>query len=182
VEVYDARCTRHITPYQDAVDNFVKISPKSFQAANQQSFDAVGMGEMTVNIPNSTDILQLRLTEVLYSPEVGYTLVSVGCLDKNGFSVTFAGGKCTIQGPEGDHIGAIPKTGRGIYRVAHEPELANVATEVLTLDQFHHRMGHISTEVARKLVDKGFVTGVRLETTPSGEPHFCESCVYVKAM
>jgi hypothetical protein len=26
------------------------------------------------------------------------------------------------------------------------------------------------------------VTGVRLETTPSGEPHFCESCVYVKAM
>ena len=42
-------------------------------------------------------------------------------------------------------------------------------------------MGHISVEVARKLVEKGFVTGVRLEPTPSGEPFFCESCVYAKA-
>ncbi|KAF9545222.1 hypothetical protein CPC08DRAFT_649418, partial [Agrocybe pediades] len=51
----------------------------------------------------------------------------------------------------------------------------------LTLDQFHRRMGHISPEVARRLVDKQFVTGVRLETTPSGDPFFCESCVYAKA-
>ena len=181
VEVYDSGCTRHITPYRDAIDNFIEISPKSFRAANKLDFTAVGMGEMTVDVPNGVDISQLRLTEVMYSPEVGYTLVSVSRLDENGFSVTFANGKCTIQGPEGECIGAIPKTGRGLYRVAHEPEMANIAIEVLTLDQFHRRMGHISTEVARKLVDNGFVTGVRLETTPSGEPHFCESCVYAKA-
>jgi hypothetical protein len=42
-------------------------------------------------------------------------------------------------------------------------------------------MGHISPEVARKLIDKGFVTGVKLETTPTGNPFFCESCVYAKA-
>jgi hypothetical protein len=59
--------------------------------------------------------------------------------------------------------------------------LANVATEVLTLDQFHHCMGYISTEVAQKLIEKGFMTGVRLKTMPSGEPHFCESYVYAKA-
>jgi hypothetical protein len=117
----------------------------------------VRMGEMTIDIPNSTNISQLRLTEVLYSPGVGYTLVSVGCLGGNGFSVAFANGKCMIQGPDGEHIGAIPKTGHGIYQVAHEPKLVNVATEVLTLDQFHHCMGHISTEMAWKLIDKGFM-------------------------
>jgi hypothetical protein len=42
-------------------------------------------------------------------------------------------------------------------------------------------MGHISPEVAWKLIDKGFVTGVKLETMPTGDPFFCESCVYVKA-
>ena len=182
VKVYDSGCTRHITPYRDAVDNFIEISLKSFRAANKLDFTAVGMGEMTVDVPNGVDISQLRLTEVMYSPEVGYTLVSVGRLDENGFLVTFANGKCTIQGPEGEHIGAIQKMGRGLYWVAHEPEMANVTTEVLTLDQLHRRMGHISTEVVQKLIDKGFVTGVRLETTPSGEPHFCESCVYAKAM
>jgi GAG-pre-integrase domain len=139
------------------------------------------MGEMTIDIPNGADISQLRLTEVLYSPEVGYTLVSVGRLDDKGFTMSFSGGKCTISGPNGEHVGAVPKNGNGLYKVVHEQNDANVATEVLTLDQFHRRMGHISPEVVRKLVDKGFMTGVRLETMPDGEPHFCESCVYAKA-
>ena len=44
-------------------------------------------------------------------------------------------------------------------------------------------MGHSSPEIARKLIEKGFVTGVKLEMmTPSGDSFFCESCVYTKAM
>ena len=35
---------------------------------------AVGMGEMIIDIPNGTDMSKLRLTEVLYSPDMGYTL------------------------------------------------------------------------------------------------------------
>lgn len=93
----------------------------------------------------------------------------------------FAGGKCTIKGPDGAWVGAVPKNSNGLYKVAHERDEVNAATEVLTLDQFHRRMDHISPEVARKLVDKGFVTGVRLETTPTGDSFFCESCVYAKA-
>ena len=180
-EIYDSGCSKHLTPYRDALENFVDIPPKSLCTANKQDIKAVGTGEMTINVPNGTDMSQLRLTEVLYSPEVGYTLVSVGRLDEKGFTVTFSGSKCTIQGPNGNHIGAIPKT-KGLYRVVHDQlESVNSVDEQLSLDQFHRRMGHISVEVARKLVEKGFVTGVRLEPTPSGEPFFCESCVYAKA-
>jgi len=42
-------------------------------------------------------------------------------------------------------------------------------------------MGHISPEIARRLVDKQFVTGVHLEFTLSRDPFFCESCVYAKS-
>ena len=42
-------------------------------------------------------------------------------------------------------------------------------------------MGHISLGIAHRLVEKGFVTGVRLEPMLSGDPVFCESCVYAKA-
>ena len=41
-------------------------------------------------------------------------------------------------------------------------------------------MGHVSPEVARKLVKDGIVTGVRLEYTPLRKPFFCSSCIYVK--
>ena len=180
-EIYDSGCSKHLTPYRDALKNFIEIPPKIFRAANKQTMTAVGVGEMVINVPDGTNVSQLKLTEVLYSPEVGYTLVSVGRLDEKGFEITFSGGKCTIKGPNGQRFGAVPKT-KGLYRVAHdEPESAHVADEELTLDQFHRRMGHISTGVARRLVDKGFVTGVRLEPTPSGDPFFCESCVYAKA-
>jgi hypothetical protein len=139
------------------------------------------MGEMTIDIPNGVDISQLKLTEVLYSPEVGYTLVSIGRLDEKGFTTTFSGGKCLIRGPEGEEIGLVPKSERGLYCVVHEQESVNSAVEELTLDQFHRRMGHILPKIARKLVQKDFVTGVHLKTSPLGDTLFCESCVYAKA-
>ena len=33
----------------------------------------------------------------------------------------------------------------------------------------------------KKLIENNFVTGVRLESMLSGDPFFCESCVYAKA-
>ena len=68
----------------------------SFSAANKQKFSASGKGKMVINIPNGVKILQMQLTEVLYSPEVGYTLVSISRLDEKGFSATFGDGKCII--------------------------------------------------------------------------------------
>jgi len=68
-----------------------------------------------------------------------------------------------------------------VLSMTHEHDSAHAAVEALTLDQFHRHMGHISPEIAHKLVQDKFVTGVRLEHTPSRNPFFCESCVYAKA-
>jgi hypothetical protein len=182
-ELYDSGCTRHISPYREDFESFTEIPPISFSAANKAKFTASGKGEMVIGIPNGVEVSQLRLTEVLYSPEVGYTLVSIGRLDKKGFSATFGDGKCTIRGPDDEYIGKILKNKRGLYKVEHQLDIeeANAVEETLTLEQLHRRMGHISPVIARKLVEKNFVTGVRLEATSSGDPFFCESCVYAKA-
>ena len=41
-------------------------------------------------------------------------------------------------------------------------------------------MGHVSPEVARKLVKDGMVIGVQLKYTPLRKPFFCSLCIYVK--
>ena len=56
----------------------------------------------------------------MYSPDVGYTLVSVRKLDDKGFKLTFSGGRCTIRRPMGEHISAVPKARQGLYRMAHD--------------------------------------------------------------
>jgi GAG-pre-integrase domain len=179
-EIYDSGSTWHLSPFCEDLEKFTEISLKTFRAANKQSFSAVGMGELVVDVPNGAVSSDLRLTEVLYSPEVGYTLVSVGHLDDMGFNVTFGGGKCIITGPDGKKVGEVAKNSHGLYHVDHEPESA-CAAEVLMLDQLHYHLGHISPNAAKKLTQDGFITGLRLETTASGEDVFCESCVYAKA-
>ena len=78
VELYDSGTTHHLSPYRDRFVTFRPIPPKGFDAANQQSFSATGVGDMLVEVPNGEEVSTIRLTEVLYSPEVGYTLVSIG--------------------------------------------------------------------------------------------------------
>lgn len=162
-ELYDLGCTQHISPYHEDFENFENIPPMHFCAANKESFSAVGKGKMVIDVPDGADISQLQLTEVLYSPEVSYTLISIGKLNEKGFKATFHDGKCVIKGPDGVHIGAVPKTKKSIYKVKHKHELeeANSMTvETLTLEQLHCCMGHISPLITLKLMKDGFVTGV----------------------
>ena len=89
-ELYDSSCTNHISPYRDRFKNFQPIPPRHFRAANKQTFSTTGRGDLVVDIPNGTGETQLRLRDVLYSAEVGYTLVSVGRLDEAGFTLKFS--------------------------------------------------------------------------------------------
>ena len=136
-ELYDSGCTKHITPYRDDLTDFVDIPPKSFRAANKQSFSATGTGKLIVDLPNGARTSKLELMGVQYSSEVAYTLVSVGNLDEKGYFMKFGGGKCEITDPNGYIVGDVPKNRRGLYRVEHSPEMAAGVHEELTLDQLH---------------------------------------------
>ena len=141
---------------------------------------------MIIDVPDGMDILKIKLTEVLYSPKVEYTLISVGRLDEAGFSATFGQEQCKICSSDGEWVETIPKSVKGLYRVIHEsakPESgdsANAATMHLTAMEFHRHMGHVSPAVAKHLVTYSFVTGVSLDTS-SDKPTFCKSCIYAKS-
>ena len=182
IELYDSGSTRHISPYKERFETLSDIPPKPFTAANKQTFNAVAVGEMVIEVPNGVDESRLRLTEVLFSPEVGYTLVSIGRLDELGYSATFTDGKCILRDSCDDLVGEIPKSNRGLYRVVHLPggNSVNAATETVTVMELHRRMGHIAPSAARRLAEQGLVSGLKFDLSKD-EPTFCESCVYAKA-
>ena len=143
VDFYDSGTTEHLSPYRDQFTTYRDITPKSLTAANKQKFPAVGAGEMIIDVPDGLDVSKIKLTEVLYSPEIGYTLISVGRLDDKGFTTTFGKGKCEISHDDDGHIGTIPRSSKGLYRVIHESveplsdDEANFATTHLTPVEFH---------------------------------------------
>jgi len=175
-ELYDSGTTCHLSPYHEMFNNFTEIPLRTFNAANNKKFDAIGQGDMVVEVPNGIDASKLQLTKVLYSPEVGYTLVSIRHLDDLGYQAVFGGRKCTIHSSDGKEVGQIPKNGKGLYKVVHEDaESSFVATEKLTIMEFHCQMGHILPGITKKLVENGLVASVYIDES-SGNTVFCESC------
>ena len=181
VELYDSGSTWHISPYKDQFVSLTAISPKTFLAANKQSFNATAISNLVINVPNECNITKLRLAKVLYLPAVGYTLVSIGYLDQLGYSVTFADGTCTIHSPNNDVVGHVPKSHAGLYRVIHTGvcDGANAAVETVTVMELHQRMGHISPIVAHHLAENGLVSGLKFDLSKD-KPTFCEACIYTK--
>ncbi|KAF7371239.1 Transcription factor [Mycena sanguinolenta] len=180
-ELYDSGCTQHLSPYEHEFSNLVAITPKEFSAANNQRFAATASGNLTISIPNGDTTSKIELSNVLYAPDLAYTLVSIGCLDEAGFTVTFGNGKCRVTNVSGTQVGLIMKSTKGLYKVVHEPDCANPVERELTEQELHRVLGHISPAAAKSLVSNGLVSGIHLTPTSTDtKPFFCKSCVYAK--
>src|SRR5271155_296226 len=162
--------------------NFVEIEPKPITAADKRTFSAIGQGDMYVYLPNEdSSPPRVILKNVLYALDMGVTLVSISRNAAARSIVVFAGDTCQIYDKEWKIIGRIKVKG-GLYRVyaTHpiEEEYAGKAKEVLTIDELHRRLGHVSHERARLLVKKGLVEGVELDM--NSKATVCESCEWAK--
>ena len=182
VDLYDSGATRHMSGFIHKFVNFIKIDPIPITAADKRTFQAIGKGDMYVNIPNkSRTNSQILLKDVLYAPSMGVTLVSISKIASAGSTVVFTGNFCRIYNKNRVMIGEIKVKG-GLYRVHYSAsgvEGYSVQTnEILTVDELHRRLGHVSHERAKHLVKKGSVEGIELQA--GDEATTCEPCESAK--
>ena len=130
-----------MTAYHDRLENFVLILPKAIAAAD---FQATGKGNLHIKIPNSKTTSSILLTEVLYCPEMGLTLILISKLADAGFHSHFMS-RCRIFNKRKKVIRAIPWR-NGLYQVDHSVktggEIGRMAAKVATIKELHWRMGH----------------------------------------
>ena len=88
-ELYDSGASCHMSPYHNKFLNFVSIKPQTIQAADGQEFEATGLGDMHIELPNRRSKLQILLKNVLYTPTMGLTLVSISKITKAGLTTVF---------------------------------------------------------------------------------------------
>ena len=88
-ELYDYGASCNMTAYQDQLENFVLIVPKAIAAANKHYFQATGKGNLRIKIPNGKTMSSILLTDVLYCPEMGLTLISISKLADASFHSHF---------------------------------------------------------------------------------------------
>ena len=87
-EIYDSGASRHMSPYRDQFVNYRDISPQNIRAANSQTFQAYGVGDVVIHAPNQGKSSKITLRDVLYAPDMHATLVSLGRFDAAGYHVS----------------------------------------------------------------------------------------------
>ena len=99
---------------QQKFTNFREIEPKPVKAVDKAIFMATGIGSLVISIPSGSKSTNVTLKDVLYCPDLVFTLVSLTRCDVAGYMVQLKDRACVINDKAGHTIGRIPLT-NGLY-------------------------------------------------------------------
>ena len=97
-ELTTSNCTTvgHLVTFPHIKPISLLSPPVQLNTANQQHFQAIGLGSLPIQVPNGDAYSELVLYNVLHAPSVAYTLVSLGALDAEGYHMSIAEGYLEI--------------------------------------------------------------------------------------
>src|ERR1700761_5963000 len=150
VELYNSGASHHMCPIHEQFVTYPKIPACPITAVNNCIFYVVGVRDLDVQVLNSALSTKVQLHDALHAPDMGLTVVPIGCIVKASCMVQFKNRICKIV-RNSSTIGSIPASTNGLFKVEHllvaaeSPE----CVDILTL---HHRLGHISTDTICHLV------------------------------
>ena len=181
-ELYNSGASQHFSPFHDQFVRFKTIPPRPISAAEKRTFQAVGQGDIYIEVPNGDKSTCILLKDVLYTPSMGVTLISISKLTAAGYSALFRNSVCCIFNHYKKLVGEV-EVSNGLYHIKHQSKAFAGATQtvqMLTMEELHCHLLHISPAMIWEMLSKGMVEGVKLD--PAHETMGqCKSCENTKA-
>jgi len=189
--ILDSGANKHVFATSMYFNNINLLKdPKTFVSANNQ--------RTTCNLGG--DVLWLR--DLLYVPSAHSNIISLSCLQAAGFGARLVQGGMDVLLPGGQRL-LTARLVHGLYHIewndmikakdyildywtcTHTPQPANINVSTImltvheTLELLHKRLGHISMERIKHLVNAGYLSS---ETTISPHnDHVCDTCKLCKS-
>jgi len=89
LEIYNSGATQHMIPSRHRLINFQPIQPQGILAADKKHFEAIGKGDMFVQVPNGNKSKKIYVKNMLYTPNFSVTLLSVTHITQAGYILHF---------------------------------------------------------------------------------------------
>jgi LTR polyprotein gag-polypeptide-like protein/Pol polyprotein len=121
-EIYDSGALRHMSPHCKHFVTYETIPARLITAANNKVFHAIGMGDLEVQLSNGKKWLKVLLKDILHTPDMTLTVVSIGRIMKVGYNIEFDEDEqvCWIHKKKnGPIIGCIPVGANNLFKVEH---------------------------------------------------------------
>lgn len=160
--------------------NYWALQNHTITNADGQLLKALCIG---IKLPNGNKQTRALLKVKIYSPDMVFTLISIGCPNEVNCSVIFQKGMCIIRNPDGCVIGTIPHAD-GLYQLLapkqkSSAEHVNITAGKMSISEAHHKLGHISHTTIRNPIWTSQITGIKLNMDL--KPEFCEPCAKTKS-
>src|SRR5882724_9051225 len=122
------------------------VPSKLIKAADNMIFHANAMGNMCISIPNGERTSHVVLKDVLYCPDLTFTLVSLSQCDLAGYLALLKDQQCHICDSQGTTVGKVPLSGSldMVMQTQSLTKTENTTRKSPIVDEFHHQKGHIS--------------------------------------
>ncbi|GKC51681.1 retrovirus-related pol polyprotein from transposon TNT 1-94 [Tanacetum coccineum] len=151
--IMDSGGSFHITPRRDFLFDFKEFNGGTVLLGNNRACAIMGIGKVRVQIK---DGLSFVLENVLYIPELKRNLISLGTLDREGYTVKLQNGRVKAE------------SGEASVGIQEKESLAQV---------WHKRLGHISEAGLHELEEREV-----LENKGLGKLEFCKNYVLGKSI
>jgi hypothetical protein len=115
--LYDSGASRHMMLHQEHFVTYQQIDPRPIMVADKGVFYTIGQGDVHIQVPNEDKATEVVLRDMLHTPEMGLTVISVRRISNTSHAVAFEGNICKIKNKSGDIIGSIPAGPNGLYKV-----------------------------------------------------------------
>jgi hypothetical protein len=179
----DTGATSHMTPHRHWLRNYAPRHVPIKLADNNIVYSA-GVGAVVfnpvINGPGKS-VRAVEFTRVLHVPDLRNNLLSVLYLTRNiGFTVHINSSHMSFERPTGTplFVATISGSNAAFLDGSTVPlaEYASAATTVpLDMNLWHRRLAHHHLTGVRTLLDKGLVTGMKLDLNAAPDP-ICEPC------
>ncbi len=183
--VIDSGCTAHMCNDKNMFNSIqFQDNCKTVGMANGIRTSIKGIGEINLVARDSkNNEIIMRLSEVLFIPELDTNFLSVKILDLKGHSTTFSNGIGKINILKQDKRFILAQIEDNLYTIRcsyfNNNERVASVTENKDLELWHKRMGHVNYQMLSKLPNK--VIGMEVDSsTTKLDSTSCDTCITSK--
>lgn len=162
--IIDSGATCHISGQKDLFEELDENFKEKVFVANGQQVSAQGKGVLTVQLLNKFGkCITVKISDVLYIPEVKGNLISVRRLTQLGFNVYFDKDFCEITKDQKQV--AIGDLKSNLYKLRASNRICQIQSDESQgcIHIWHSILGHRDIEVVKKLESGNLVDGIHFE-------------------
>jgi len=171
----DSGCSVHLTSRKDWLENVNKDVPvKEITVANNTRLAIAGSGDVQITTTIAEEEHSVRVSNVLYVPNLMTNLLSVSQLIKNDNKVIFHKQGCDIYNKSGQLI-AQANLVDNVYKLNFKKSQINLAGLAVSAEVWHRRFGHLNYRDLNSMKN-GLVNGLEFKGSMTKSEALCEVC------